>query len=115
MPERRHRFRAQSDRRVSWKPAGTDAHWEEAALIDVSTGGARMRSEKAPVHHHLTLVLRLGDDQRMTVQAELLRIESQLPSGEFAWAVAFIALPTDAQAHLTRFVFREAKSLASAS
>lgn len=84
--------------------------------MDISTGGARIRSAVAPVRHRLVLGFHLGENEpAVIVRAELVRIESQLESGEFAWAVAFAPLAIDVQARFTRFVFHEAKSVGVAS
>lgn len=109
MPEQRHRFRAPTDRKVRWRPRTHVDEWREATLIDISTGGARLRSTAAPIHHFLALALQLGDGATLLVDCELVRIEAQLESGEFSWAVALRGLQPDAQARLTRFVFAEAQ------
>lgn len=83
--------------------------WREATLIDISTGGARLRSSPAPIHHFLALALKPTQGTTLIVDCELVRIEAQLESGEFSWAVALRGLQPDAQARLTRFVFAEAQ------
>lgn len=113
MSERRHRFRAATDRRVRWRPSELDEDWRTGTLMDISTGGARIRSRPAPIHHWLTLSLGFEElGPSLVASAELVRIEAQLENGDFSWAVSFRGLDADAQARLTRFVFAEARRAA---
>ena len=106
--ERRHRFRAHSDRKLYWRPRESVDEWREATLLDISTSGARVRSVSAPIHHYLAVAVRL-DDSGILLSAELVRIEAQLETGEFVWAITFRDVGADDQMRLMRFVFAEAK------
>jgi c-di-GMP-binding flagellar brake protein YcgR len=110
--ERRHRFRSECDAPIHWRPReGADNEWRGGTLLDISTGGGRIASPEAPVHHILSVGLRLeaNDVDRIVVMtAELVRIMKQLPSGEFVWAVQWINLDEQVRTLLTRFVFGEA-------